>query len=62
MCINITFVGVSQSIANIVWLIDPVVAFFIQPLLGSWSDRCGNYLYVTYMYIITRRTLTIYLL
>lgn len=33
--------GIRESIAQIVWLITPVLSFFVQPIIGSWSDHCN---------------------
>jgi solute carrier family 45 protein 1/2/4 len=34
--------GVEETLANAIWLVNPLVGFFIQPLIGSVSDRCNS--------------------
>ena len=34
--------GLSSGLAAIVWLAGPVSGLVVQPLVGSWSDRCES--------------------
>ena len=31
--------GLEETTANAIWLINPIVGFFVQPYIGAWSDR-----------------------
>ena len=32
--------GLAETTANAIWLVNPLVGFFVQPWIGAWSDRC----------------------
>ena len=31
--------GLEETTANAIWLVNPLVGFFVQPYIGAWSDR-----------------------
>ena len=31
--------GLAETTANSIWLVNPLVGFFVQPIIGAWSDR-----------------------
>jgi sugar phosphate permease len=34
--------GVDETAANAIWLVNPMVGFFVSPLIGSCSDTCNS--------------------
>ncbi|XP_019642369.1 PREDICTED: membrane-associated transporter protein-like [Branchiostoma belcheri] len=35
-------IGLPKDLYSVVWIISPVLGFLLQPVLGSYSDRCGS--------------------
>ncbi|XP_066292611.1 membrane-associated transporter protein-like [Branchiostoma lanceolatum] len=37
-------IGLPKDLYSVVWIISPVLGFVLQPVLGSYSDRCRSWL------------------
>ncbi|CAF1555640.1 unnamed protein product, partial [Adineta steineri] len=36
----LTSLRVPESFYSMAWLISPILGFFLQPIIGMWSDTC----------------------